>query len=226
MSRRLVAPALITLVLFSTLLTLGFWQLHRLHWKENLLAEIAHAEHTPPQPLTDQPPSRFARVTTEGMLRPGAYALYGDDVRDIAGSPTMGAQLLQILDRPGHPPVLVDLGWIPDDPKTLPKPREGPIRITGFARPAEHPGFLSAPDDPQTRRFYTLDPATIATTLGAPTVAPFTLVAEGPAPASGPIPADSLPQPPNNHLQYAFTWFGLAAALLAVFVAWARKPAR
>jgi cytochrome oxidase assembly protein ShyY1 len=25
-------------------------------------------------------------------------------------------------------------------------------------------------------------------------------------------------------LQYAFTWFGLAAALLAVFIAWARKP--
>jgi surfeit locus 1 family protein len=32
-----------------------------------------------------------------------------------------------------------------------------------------------------------------------------------------------LPTPPNNHLQYAFTWFGLAGALLAVFVAWARK---
>ena len=25
---------------------------------------------------------------------------------------------------------------------------------------------------------------------------------------------------PNNHLQYALTWFGLAAVLLAVFAAW------
>jgi surfeit locus 1 family protein len=26
---------------------------------------------------------------------------------------------------------------------------------------------------------------------------------------------------PNNHLQYALTWFGLAVALIAVFAVWA-----
>ena len=37
----------------------------------------------------------------------------------------------------------------------------------------------------------------------------------------GTVPATRLPRPPNNHLQYAFTWFGLGAALIAVFVSWA-----
>jgi cytochrome oxidase assembly protein ShyY1 len=35
-----------------------------------------------------------------------------------------------------------------------------------------------------------------------------------------------MPQPVNNHLQYALTWFGLAGALVAVYFVWAfRKKA-
>jgi len=224
LTRRLLVPGLTTLALFCILLTLGFWQLHRLAWKEALLAEIAHAERAPPVPLTGAAPSRFARVTVSGTLRPGVFALYGADVRDIRGVPAMGAQLLQILDRPGDAPILVDLGWVPADLHTPIKPREGAADVTGFVRPAEHAGFLAAPDDPDGRRFYTLDPAAIGRALGVPALAPFTLVAEGPAPPSGPIPAETLPSPPNNHLQYAWTWFGLAGSLLVVFAAWARKP--
>jgi surfeit locus 1 family protein len=223
LTKRLLAPGLTTLVLLATLLLLGFWQLHRVAWKEALLAEIAHAEHAPPIPLTDAAPSRFARVTVSGTLRPGLFALYGDEVRDVGSTPAMGAQLLQILDRPGDAPILVDLGWVPADAHTPVKPLAGAAEVTGFARPAEHAGFLSAPDDPEGRRFYTLDPAAIGGALGVPRLAPFTLVAEGPAPPAGPIPAEALPSPPNNHLQYAWTWFGLAGALLVVFVAWVRK---
>ena len=222
MRRRLLVPSLITLALLTTLLILGFWQLRRLAWKEGLLAEIARAEHDPPVPLTAQPPARFARVIATGTLRPGKFALYGDDVRDIGPATIMGAQILEILDRPGLPSVLVDLGWVPSDAHTPVKPVSGPAAITGFARPAEQPGWLSAPDDPDSRRFYTLNPAVIGASLGAPDLAPFTLVAMGPPPPAGPIPADAMPSLPNNHLSYAFTWFGLAGALVVVFVAWAR----
>jgi surfeit locus 1 family protein len=31
---------------------------------------------------------------------------------------------------------------------------------------------------------------------------------------------------PNNHLQYALTWFALALGLLAVFFAWARQQVK
>ena len=40
-----------------------------------------------------------------------------------------------------------------------------------------------------------------------------------------PDPARHLPRPPNNHLSYAITWYGLAVALLAIFVVWVRKEA-
>ena len=41
-----------------------------------------------------------------------------------------------------------------------------------------------------------------------------------------PEPASALPRPPNDHLNYALTWFGLAASLVAVFGAYVRKVLR
>jgi cytochrome oxidase assembly protein ShyY1 len=66
------------------------------------------------------------------------------------------------------------------------------------------------------------DPAAIAAAKGLGSVAPFYVEQETPTPPGG------LPQPgkltvslPDNHLQYALTWFGLAAVLAGVFISWA-----
>jgi len=215
------SAAVSTAIAVSILLGLGVWQLRRLEWKAGLLAEIDHAEAAPPVPLVD-PPGRFAKVVARGSFRPGT-ALYGAEVRDVAGGQSrMGAHLLQILDRPGAAPVLVDRGWVAV-PGAVPA-AAGPAEVVGYARPAEVSGYLSADDDVTGRHFYTLNPAAIGAALGVgvPGVAPYTLVAIGRAVGDGPIPAEALPRPPNNHLQYAFTWFGLAGALVGVFGVWVR----
>ena len=201
------------------LVALGSWQLHRLHWKEGLLAQVDAAEHAPPSPLTDGTPPLFTRVTAKGTLVAPPFALYGVDVQ----GGELGADLVETLVRPGLKPVLVVLGWVPTQ-AGRPRLVTGPAEITGYVRLPETPNWLSAPDDPDARRFYTLDSRKIGTSLGAE-VAPFTLVALGAPPGvpGVPVPADALPRPVNNHLQYALTWFGLAAALLGVFVAWAKK---
>jgi surfeit locus 1 family protein len=136
----------------------------------------------------------------------------------------IGAQRLQVLARDGAPPVLVDEGWIPTEGKPPPA-ATGPARVEGYVRLADKPNFLSAEDDPAAKHFYTLDPGAIGAALGVTNLAPFTVVAMGAAPPGAPAPATELPRPPNNHLQYAFTWFGLAAALAGVFAVWVRKPA-
>jgi len=59
-------------------------------------------------------------------------------------------------------------------------------------------------------------PTTEAPAQGMPTAA---------APTELPIPEQHLPRPPNNHLAYAITWYGLAGALLVIFITWARKAA-
>ncbi len=225
MIRRLLVPTLSTVVMLAILLGLGTWQVHRLRWKQALLAQIAAAEQAPAVPLPAAPPP-FAKVRASGRLRRDLAALYGAEVHDMAQGPVLGGQFLVPLERRGAPPLLVDLGWVPGQHPPLDLPT-GDTEIEGYVRPAEHAGLFSATDDVAGRAFYTLDPEKIGAALGLPAVAPFTLVALGPPPAAGwPEPAQHLPQPPNNHLQYALTWFGLAGVLLVIFVLHVRKVVR
>ncbi len=217
--QKLVGAAVATAIALAILVALGVWQLHRLRWKEGLLAQIDAAEHAPPMPLAGGTPPLFTRVVAKGTLAAPPFALYGVDVQ----GGELGSDLVEMLVRPGLPPLLVVLGWVPTQGAS-PRSVTGPAEITGYVRLPEAPTWLSAPDDPDGRRFYTLDPRKIGASLGV-AVAPFTLVALG-APRNvpgAPVPADALPRPVNNHLQYALTWFGLGAALVGVFLAWAKK---
>jgi surfeit locus 1 family protein len=58
----------------------------------------------------------------------------------------------------------------------------------------------------------------MAAALGVGPVAPFLLVLLGPDdPGVFPQPAESLPRPPNDHLQYALTWYALGVVMLVMF---------
>ena len=219
---RLLGPAMIAAVMFAILIGLGIWQLQRRTWKLGLLAQIDQAEQAPAIPLPANPP-QFAKVRVEGRLRADLQALYGSDVRDLPGGPAIGAQLIEPLDRPGQDPVLVDLGWVPTGMTVAP----GGTTIEGYVRQPDRPGLFSPADDAAGRRFFTLDPAPIAASLGIAHAAPFTLVAIGAVqPGVFPQPAETLPRPPNDHLNYALTWFGLALSLVAVFAVYVRKVLR
>ncbi len=210
--------------MLAVLLALGFWQVRRLAWKEGILAEIAAAEAAPPVALPASP-APFEIVVATGRYLP-VVALYGAEVRDTPRGPMMGGQLLQVLvpetalPKEG-PPILVDRGWVPEGALAAFAEAAPKVRITGFVHPAERPGWFTPHDDPARVRFYTLDPARIGAALGLKTVAPFTLMAMGPpAPGGVPAPAEHLPRPPNNHLSYAATWFGLAVVLVVIYGIW------
>lgn len=224
--RRLLWPGLSVLFMLAVLLGLGTWQVERLHWKQRILAQIAHAEASPPAPLHSEP-APFAKVEVTGTLRDDLTALYGVEVRDTKTGPTLGAYLIEPLERQDGPPILVERGWVPTERTRPLEQPHGTVTFTGYVHPADRPGWFSPADDPTTRTFYTLDPPAIGAALGLPHVAPFVLVALGPQPPGlWPDPAKHLPQPPNNHLQYALTWYGLAAALVVMFVLWSRKVPR
>ncbi len=231
--RRLIGPALMTFAMLAVLLGLGTWQVRRLAWKEAILAQIARAEAAPPVPLPSAPdgavpapftPAPFTKVAVTGTLMHDKSALFGAEVRDTRAGPDLGAYLIEPLQRDGAPPLLVDRGWVPikrASPVAMP---QGAVTVAGYVHQADTPGLFSARDDVPGRHFYTLDPAAIGAALGLERVAPFILIALGPPPPEGvPIPAEHLPQPPNNHLAYAITWYGLAAALVVIFTVWARK---
>ncbi|HSU06349.1 MAG TPA: SURF1 family protein [Acetobacteraceae bacterium] len=219
----LVLPGMLALLVFATLLALGTWQVHRLHWKQDLLAQISRAETAPAVPLPTRP-SPYQKVSVTGRLRPDLAVLFAAEVHDISTGPAMGADLIVPLEREGAEPVLVDLGWIPESARETISLPQGTTTVAGYVRPTEPPALFTPNPDLARRHFYSRDTAAIGAAVGLPNVAPFTLVAMGPRrPAVYPIPAQHFPQPPNNHLQYALTWYGLAGALVVVFVSWSRK---
>lgn len=220
--RRLWLPGVSTAAMLVVLVLLGNWQVQRLAWKTDILATIARAEAAPGVPLTDDPPA-YAKVRVAGRFRDDLAALYASEGHDTPRGPVLGAQLIVPLERAGLATVLVDRGWVPG---TRPYPAS-PVAgvVEGYVAPAETARFFSVPDDLAGRHFFTLDPRAIGMALGLDRVAPFTVVALGQAGASGgePEPAQTMPRPPNNHLDYAITWYGLAAALLVIFLLYARR---
>ena len=221
--RLLLWPGVMTATMLAVLLGLGTWQVERLHWKQALLAQIARAEAAPAVPLPAEP-DPFIKVQVTGRLREDLAATYGAEVHEAPAGPQLGTQLIVPLERTDGNTILVDRGWVPmSRPRAIALP-VGEVTVEGYVRPGDKAGWFSATDNPATRQFYTLDPAAIGAALELPSAAPFILVAVGPAPPERyPDPARHLPRPPNNHLSYAITWYGLAVALVVIFVLWARK---
>lgn len=218
--RRLWLPGLCTFVALIILLVLGTWQIERMHWKRAALADIALAEARPGIPLPENP-GPYTKIRIHGRLRHDLAALYGAEGRQLAAGPIMGAQLVVPLERPGAPPILVVLGWVPALPPPTPP---ADATIDGYIRAPDRAGAFAAADNQAARRFYTLDPIAIAAALGLPKPAPYIIVALG-LPGV-PDPARTLPRPSDNHLSYALTWYGLTLGLVAVFAIFARKVLR
>ncbi len=128
--------------------------------------------------------------------------------------------------------VLVDRGFLSISQRASDARRREPagrMTIVGVLRRPQAKNLFTPADDPASGLFYTSDASAIAAALGLEDVAPFTLELDSDA---SPTPAsDQLPRPfgvnvelVNNHLSYAVTWFGLAAATLGgfIFYAWSR----
>ena len=104
---------------------------------------------------------------------------------------------------------------------------EGPVSIIGAMRWPEARHWFSPNDDPAHNLWYTRDTTAIAAADGVRPAAPFYVEQESPVPPGGlPQAGKFVVKLPNNHLQYAVTWYGLALALavtFAIFVARHRR---
>lgn len=227
MNRRLLFPGIMTAVMMVVLLGLGTWQVHRLAWKRDILARIDRAEANDPVPLTGTP-EPYTKVSVTGTFLTDRSATYGAFVETTPSGPAMGTQIIVPFRQTNGQMILVDRGWVPTARTSPVEQPAGVVTVSGYVRYGDIAGWFSAKDDPAARQFYTLDPRAIAASLGQPDMPAFLLVAVGPPLAREvvdhiPDPARHLPRPPNNHLSYVITWYGLAAALLIVFTVWARK---
>lgn len=231
--RSLVFLTGFTIAALAVLLSLGTWQVRRLAWKEALIARVDARIHATPQPLP--PADTWSALTTEEIeYRPVTVTGRFDHAHELRvfialAEPRgryggQGWFILTPLRLAGSDRwVLVNRGFVPQD-RSDPASRiegqvSGEVTLTGLMRPPEPRSWLSPADDPTRNVWFVRDPATMAKAVGLDpsAVAPFTIDAVAAAPGDLPQGGETVVGFTNNHLGYAITWYGLAAALAAVY---------
>jgi surfeit locus 1 family protein len=98
--------------------------------------------------------------------------------------------------------------------------------VIGLARPAERQGLFLPNNEPEHNRWFWRDLGGMARSMfpqGTPSVAPFFIEAErSDTPGGWPLGGQTRLEIPNDHLQYALTWFALAFALVVIYVVYLR----
>ena len=222
---RAFAAALLGLVGTGVLIALGVWQVQRLEWKEGIIARLESRLAAEPAALPAEPdPAEddFLRVRVEGRL--GDQALYVLTSRRGEGA---GYRVIAPLETAAGRRILVDLGFLPDAMRNGPFPGSGAeARVTGALYwPDEVDGFTPEPDRTE-RLWFARDLAPMAEALGTE---PLLVVAEAHDLGEWPMPLRLGIDVPNNHLQYALTWFSLAliwAVMSALLVRRERRAGR
>lgn len=232
--RSLVIPAIIA---FAILIALGTWQLQRKTWKEGLIAALTTQLAAPPialpaavtWPRLDENALQYHRVTFTAQFDNSNEALvyaipsaFRPDVQEEGP----GYWVFTPARLADGSVVIVNRGFVPEgrqDPKSRPQSEiAGPVSIVGALRWPDDRHWFTPKDEPANNLWFSRDPAAIAAAKALGPVAPFYVEQESPAPPGGlPQPGKLVVSLPDNHLQYALTWYGLALVLAGTFVSWA-----
>jgi surfeit locus 1 family protein len=236
--RGLIVPAAATLVVFIVLVGLGIWQLQRLGWKQDLIARVDAGLSA--SPVEAPGPAEWSTLDfAEREYQPVTVTGVFDEQGEVYVAYT--------LTRPNGPfggigylvmtPLLTGEGWtvyvnrgfVPREqryPNQRPEGRiSGETAVTGLLREPSTRSWFTPGDSISDNVWFSRDPSLYAQAYSASSavVAPYIIDAfyDPELPGGLPQGGTTIIDFPNNHLGYAITWFGLAAALLAVFVVFA-----
>ncbi|MEH7910065.1 SURF1 family protein [Rhizobium laguerreae] len=237
--RRLpVFTGILVLIALAILISLGTWQVERLHWKEGLIADIAARQAASPVPLADIEAMAAAGGDIEyrKVTATGRYINNKERHFFATWRGQIGFYVYTPLELADGRILFVNRGFVPYDNKEPEMRMQGQLTgeqtVTGLAReklPGK-PSWVVPDNDVAKNIFYWKDLDVMAESVGLEkaSVIPFFVDADStPNPAGLPIGGVTQVDLPNDHLQYAFTWYGLAAVLVVVVaISWSRKGAK
>ncbi len=218
-SPRWIIGHLIVIVLAITMVELGFWQLRRLHEKEDRRDVLRTELAADPVPLARTPdPRRYQRVSLQGQwggptLLIGNRTFQGQSGYEVVTPFTLSD---------GGATALVDRGWIPLSPTVdrlppLVDPTPGAVSLVGLVD--QQPGDAVIWDTAAADGRFVRGRLPSNTTIQ--------LEAQDPALAVGqPVVLDPPDSSLGPHLSYALQWFTFTVMLLVFYPLLARRSAQ
>jgi surfeit locus 1 family protein len=211
-------------------LALGVWQVHRLSWKEGLIAARAAAVAAPavpaPRRAAEARGMEFRHVSDEGVL------LNDKELFVVAISKTgqAGFHVLTPLRETSGRIVFINRGFVPsalrDRAKRIEGEPRGTVQIKGLLRlpPDGPPNWFVPANRPDQNEWFWVDLPAMARAEKLGNVAAFYIDADAtPNPGGWPQGGVTRLALPNHHLQYAITWFSLAVAMAVIYVLSCRR---
>ena len=233
--------AIFTLAMVALFIGLGVWQLQRRVEKHALIAALDERLAAAPVPLP--PAARWSTLTPErdefrrviftatydGRLDAMVYSS-GSSIRPDISGPGTWAFLPARLS--SGETIAINAGFVPNtmqdrdvQDRAVARLITGqPVTMTGYIRFPIAAGVLTPNVEHDKRLWFARDHLEMAQALGWKEVAPFYIDLESPVPPSGiPKPGPLDVQLRDDHMQYALTWFTLAAAVVIAFAVWLRR---
>ena len=219
---------LAVLVLASAaFVALGGWQVRRLAWKEALIARVDAATHAAPVDAGAVPQGPLDALEYHTVVAAGRYEPRGTTL--VAASTELGAGYWVLEPLAGRRTVWVNRGFVPAGTSRAQAAAMTPAgvrAVSGLIRLSEPGGTWLRANRVREDRWYSRDLAAMARVRGVAADPRWFIDARGETPpAPGPVPGLTVISFPNNHLQYALTWFALAVLSAgALIVLWRRPP--
>lgn len=214
-------------IVLAILLSLGTWQVKRLAWKENLLATIEERTEAKPAALSELlkryeagEDIEYVPVETEGYFDHDNEQHFFATFDGMSGYYVYSPLMIE-KDRY----VFVNRGFVPFE---LKEPNARPETLVSFSQdvvglarkaPKEKAGWVVPENDLEKNIFHWKDLDAMIGRTGKPTeqFLPFFIDQNRNANrAQLPYGGVTIINLPNNHLQYAITWYGLALTLVGV----------
>ena len=222
-------PTVISVPIFILCMALTVWQLERREWKWGILDRIATNQAAAPITLDellkgDPLAHEYGRVRISGtFLNNHEFYLAA---RSLGNQ--VGMHVITPVRTDKGRIVLFDRGWIPSarkDPATRAAGEiEGHVDLVGIVRRTQVQHYFTPDNHPESNFWFTIDvPAMRRIAGGAadPRLDSFFLDADAtPNPGGVPIGGQTHLDIPNDHLQYAITWFLIGLALIGVYLAY------
>lgn len=221
---RVFAPLIFGLAGCAILVSLGLWQVERLAWKEGVLAEIDARIGAEPVALpetADPEEDRFLPVEMTGEFTEGTLRVLVSQKRVGAGY-----RLISPF-RTDDRIVLLDRGFIRVE-QPVPDVPAGTVTVIGNIHWPDDRNSSTPENDEAGNTWFARDIVQMSVALGTEPLLVIARDMSQPEQGVTPLPVDSS-FIPNDHLEYAVTWFGLAVvwAAMTLYLLWRlRKSAK
>lgn len=215
---------------------LGTWQVNRLAWKNDLLARIEQRLAAEPVGLDDAlrraaggEDVEYLRVAISGRYVAGADLL----LYSIGQGGAAGYEVLTpMVTGPGRA-LIVNRGFVPQDRLEAIATPDDERNIVALIRGPGSQTLFTPDNEIDGNRWFWRDIPGMTQRLKATALAgdavdipPYVFAAEPDGISGWPRAGATRLDIPNNHLQYAFTWFAFAAIQGVVFLVWLGRQRR